>query len=913
MAERGGRPGTVRNILYKDAGATAEKALLFDIVADLYARVGLGTPEMPRSLATAKAKGPLGRDKRRIFNQFTRRIVAGDAPRTVVVGGPATGKGMLLEQVGEAIPDALSVNLAKELSPALFTLAQQLDHTSAFERLVAKLSPEQPFALQAELQQDVLKLLADAANARGRPVLLRAEASGTLSRLPLRDASSREVSISDWLVPFVTRLRVAVLAAVSTPPAGLSFQELRAPTHEEARRFLRQRLPDTPPERIETLLRRGGRAYGELSRLALLESIRADEGGEERLLADPQLGPLLHVLAALSPEADPTVPEPLLEAAMGRAVAEMGPSERALLERVGRGGDGPDGLRPAVRSLLPCPVPDVTLHSRALAFYREHDAPFRKLHHAHLAGANDELLDLLDADASRLALLPNLWAESEAWPPAQRERLAYMVVRYRSVLGDYVHPEAREALTLLQASDDAERSGWARVKMAEAWIDAGRFGEAERSITPLPSLEGDAQVEAMLVRAAIARWRGAYDEARAIVDAASGMPAAPLLEDRVRLWQGLVAKDAGRFTEALESLAAVRNHPLLAARARYQEGDLLTRLGRPEEGVERIRRALEGMTDTAPHEEQVRVRARLGTPLRHLGRDDEAAEALYSALDDVSNPFTRARIQSEAAIFEAGRGRDWSALRLAAEAEAYFRCAEERREEAGFRHRRTRFRLAAALWAHDTGYRYRAPFRGGTGTDALRAQRILANLHADVEPRATVADRETALLLDTIQLWALTLSPAEALDLLDAVPPGIWTDHRSQLMLSRAEALVRKGEPAQASAALSAVRRLPPAPGSHVWRGALEAQVQLALGRGEVAWQIVEELLGHPRPFRHALGFVWGRALVAHGMEATVEACRVEGSLLPLPEALALCFAEGRGPSRDGESPPGSERNARVP
>ena len=197
----------------------------------------------------------------------------------------------------------------------------------------------------------------------------------------------------------------------------------------------------------------------------------------------------------------------------------------------------------------------------------------------------------------------------------------------------------------------------------------------------LPPLNDEAQAEAYLVQAALSRWRGAYEEAETSVRSALALEVPPLLKDRVRLWHGLVAKDAGRFEEALASLAQVTHNPLLTGRARYQEGELLTRLGQPEAGTQRIELALK-LLQGAPQEERARVRARLAGALRKLGRDEEAHTQFAQALAGAPDAFSRARIASEWAMLEVSRARAWEALRLASEAQRVFSAASHRPEEA---------------------------------------------------------------------------------------------------------------------------------------------------------------------------------------------------------------------------------------
>lgn len=84
------------------------------------------------------------------------------------------------------------------------------------------------------------------------------------------------------------------------------------------------------------------------------------------------------------------------------------------------------------------------------------------------------------------------------------------------------------------------------------------------------------------MRAAVERWKGDYEKAARYAERAAELSVAPFLKDRVQLWRGLVAKDLGRYEEALTALAQVGHDPLLLGRARYQMGDLLMRLGSPE-------------------------------------------------------------------------------------------------------------------------------------------------------------------------------------------------------------------------------------------------------------------------------------------------------------------------------------------
>ncbi len=880
MAEQGGRAGTVRNILYKDLGSPEEKERLYRILKELYQEVGLPPPPPPAELYLEAARKVLGRDKRRVFRRFIRALELGERPQMVVVGGPTTGKGVLLSALHRALTalfpgGAYHLNLGGELAQALLPLGEALG--VEVEGLLAQLSPAQPYALQGALQGEILGLLAEGLNRKGKPLLLRAEAEATLAGLPLRNPQGERVGLSPWLEPFLRALKVPYLAALSEPPPGLPYQPLSPPSREEARRFVRERLPHLPPERLEALVNQAGRNFGELSRLVLLEAAKHDP--QVPLEEDPALRPILEALAAFSPEADPTFPVALLEKALGRPVERWTQAERALLEWVGE-----DLVRPALRTLLPKEAPR-TLHRLALDFFPKENT-FRRLYHAYKAGERGLLLSLLQEDPGRLALLPGLWGEAEAWPKEEREALARAVVRYRAVLGQYAHPEAQEALRVLREAQNPALRAWAQIKAAEARVDAGLYQEAEALVPTredLALLDETAQAEGLLVMAAVERWRGDYERAADLVREALALPVAPFLRDRVLLWQGLVAKDLGRYGEALAALEGVGHDPLLKGRARYQMGDLLMRLGAPEARA-RMEEGLRALEEGgASRDEIARVRARYATLLRRLGLYGEAERAMEKALAEAEDPFTRARVQSEAGILEAAIGRPFAALAHLERAEAYFRTTKERPKEALYRHLRTLFRLGAAYLLLEAGLPYRPPLFGRV--EAPRAQTLLEALWQKIPEEAT--ERYTALRLDTALLLALFLTPKEAQDLLK---PFLGLENpylRAQARLGYAEALARGGSFGETLAQVVALSPLED-PLLKTQAQALEVWALLGLGEEEAARQKLQAARGGnlPQPFRFQMGRALGRVWpsLAEGLPSPLAPSEALGFYLANPD-----------------------------
>lgn len=849
VAERGGRAGTVRNILYKDLGSPEEKMRLFEVMADLYTESGLEAPELPTELALESARRALGRDKRRLFRRFLRGLEQGEKPQMVVVGGAVTGKGVLLSAVERAWADCLTLNLSGELAQPLHPLAEKLG--VELEGTLAQLSPTQPYALQAALQDELRGDLAKALNNFGKPLLLRAEKDGQIGGLALRDSQGNPVGLAAWLEPLLHRLTVPFLAGLSEPPPSLAWSPLTAPSRAEARRYVKDRLSDLPPERVETLVNQAGRNFAELSRLVLLEAAQT-HGSTPNLSQDSTLRPMLQALAILSPEADPAVPIPLLEKALVKGLELLSQAERTLIAPMGEG-----KVRPTLRSLLPEVGEKEArkLHQLALDFFR--DDIFRMLHHARGAGRLDRLLELLFADPSRLALMPTLWQESQAWPLPEREKLAMSVVRYRAVLGQYAHPEALEALEVLSSSTDPATQTWARVKTAEAKVDAGDFPAALELLPEPASMSGEVGAEGLLVWAAVERWQGDYAQADAYVQQALALPIPPFLADRVRLWQGLVAKDAGRFPEALEALKQVAHDPLLVGRARYQSGDLLLRLGRVYEAENQMRQGLEALGSAgAPAEDVDRVRARFGTVLRRLGKFEEAEGYLYRAVRETPDLFIRARAQSEASVLESARGRPIEALSYAAQAEAYFRQVKERPEEAHYRHRRTLYRMAVAYWVRDTGLPYMAPFLGGQVSP--QAQQILQQLHQELSSSTLPGDRYIGLTLDVSLMLSRLSSPSEAEAL---VKPHIRQNDayfQARARLGYAEALARQERWGEVLAQLVQIGDLPD-PSIQGWKLGLEVQALLSLGQEEAAWAKLGASKGLPLANQAQLGRVLGK------------------------------------------------------
>ena len=932
IAERGGRGSSVRNILYKNLGSLEEKRRLFELISELYEEIGLDAPPSPEDYSVAQAKRSLGRDKRLIFARFLREFQAGMKPQIIVVGSASTGKRLLIEQLRDRLPSSLYVNLSKNIAPSLFELCGQLGIAHEADKLMSQLSPKQPFALQAALQKEFGRVLIKALNAKGELLLLRAEVSANIVGVPLRDENSTEQDVARWLEPLLARLEIPYLAALSSSPAQLVYSNLRPPSRDEARKFLRQHLPKAPQERLEEMLNQVGQNYAELARMSMIESVRQDDGDRtelqvDGLKADGELEPLLNILAILSPETDSYIPKKLFETVVGHGLHELRHSEKELIEQV-----DDESLRPAFRELLPnSPIGSITIHQQALDYFQTNspNSIFRLLHHAEGAQQYNILLELLETDPARLLLCSHLWQNSVDWQQEQREQLALLTLRHRSVQSDYAHEETQEALSyLVSLEGNSAASSWAKIKLAESYVDAAQYKEAIELMNDLPQLDGDVEAEACLVRAAILRWQGEYTKAKAEARKAKDHVHSELIQDRVSLWQGLVSKDAGEFDDALEHLAAVQHHVLLQGRARYHEGDLLMRIGKPQEASKSIQQAITQLQLGAPPTELAKIQARHGTVLRRLGQFEDADAAFQAALAQNIGDFTKARIQSEYSVLFSARGHPWEALRFASQSEAFFRQTSERSEEAAYRHKRSLYRLAIAYCVWRTGKPYCQPFRGeldiasamGTSMDRgdtiggnsslQHAKAILRNLIADTESLKHLSHRYSSLFVDACIALALVSPPRKALALLaDAIEvPSRFL--KLQVQLAITEALLRADKAAEAAAQLTVIRSLPADPSIRAWKALLEAEMLIMLGQAELAPDVINECLDIPAALRVQLGRIWGQVLQDRsypelakywlnpnngtGLQDSFDGFGV----LDLPEALALHF-EGLNVSTD--------------
>ena len=966
MKARGASPSSVRNIVYRDIGTAADKAALHGLLSELAAGVGLNLAPLPASLRSPLPPELelLGRQKRRAFRQFLAAVRQGAATgrgARLIVSGPAgAGKTLLSTHLERAI-------LQQGLAPNVHRLTLGGDVGPLFAGL--DISSSQPFAVQAGAQAQAARRFLEGLpqGGQGGVLLLRVLRAGEFFEVPPRQSDGAATSLTAWAAEHLYRLAPEGLnvllaaedeAALNDLPPDLAGDRIRLapPTLTEARRYLMAQL-GIPAEQADALVRQTGR---NLDRLTLLAAARTAgrEGAHgqdilERLLCDPAAVRLLCALSVCQdslglngvglngaglnssgpnssgPNSAPQaagLPRPLLEAALGQRLDDLPAHVRALLDET-----DPQVVRPLSAALTLSARPRLPAAEvrAALIQLAEGTGSLPGLSAPHLNALSQlgrwaEAQHWLDTQPGGLSLAPALWAQARGRVKGEaREALARAVVSHHAMLGAYSHPQARDALFALLDSPRGSVRAWARVKLAESSVDSGNFGAAEAQLNH-PELSGPlaggspdrwlqgARADALLVGAALARWRGDLDTATRLAADPRTLPAEALgggsLSDpaRASLWRGLIAKDAGRWAEAMSELGKVpASHPLLSARARYQEGDLRLRLGQPAAALELLLDAAKRLEqEQAAPEEQARVGARIATALRRLGQPEAALEQSRqaTALAGAGDAVLRARLDSERIPVLLALFRPDEALRLAAAALELLGQPGPRRAEAAYRERRTHYRIALAYLTRGAGQPYLHPFGGvlRDTPDTAQARQVLDRLLAQHSGGldATQVDREQVLTFDILLSRALA-EPDAAHALKFAARALEMTDHpyaETQARATLADAHLRAGEPQQAlhqtNRAYALLRRVAgglgateaPDPGLHALLLTLEARCSLT--EGQDFTQILRWLKDAVneaalRPFRAQVWREIGAQL--EGLEGGPEAALSMFPALPLP------------------------------
>ncbi|KQR40680.1 hypothetical protein [Deinococcus sp. Leaf326] len=819
LGRRGGNPAALRNIVYRDTGRPADKAHLADILRELAAGAGLTLDlDVPGVAAPLPDELELlGRAKKRVYKGFLAALRAGRAPRMVVAGRAGAGKTVLLDHLSRAL----------EQSGVLVTrlgLSGEVGDVLALAPVAGR-----SFAALAERQRAALLAVAPARGAW----LVRLAGELRFAGDPPRGPGGEVVTPGAWAAALLLAAPpgVAVLLALEDargwPPDLAPVTELRPPTQAEAQAYLMEKL-GLPRTAAGALARETGRNLDRLTLLAGAEAARGPEGetGPEPAgaagLADPDVCRLAAAFAALDaawPDQVGGRPHPgaALDAALGGALAQLPLHARAHARPVpGRPGEWQAAS--SLRALQPRLAPAALETARLRLAGSAPEVPGAYRVGALVAGGDwAGLRAWLLGTPDDAQFLPPWWPVVRAGsPPHGREALARLVVSHYAGRGEYGHPQARDALFLLLASGEEGVRAWARVKLAESRLDAGDPETAAAQLAgpevrlalsaqaPADLWTLSAQADALLVQGALARWRGDLAAATcAVHDPRTARSGA-----RALLWRGLIAKDAGRWAEALADLRAVPDHsPLLSARARYQEGDLRLRLGQPA-AARALLLEVAGRLEQAgaPPEEQARSLARAATALRRLGQPAGAMRLLERALALVpaappgspgsggADGVVRARLLSEGVPVLLALNRHGDALAQVAGALDLLGASGARRAEAAYRVRRTVYRAALAYLTRGLGRRYQHPLLGAgrDHPDLAHARTLLGGL---LRETGGAGDREQVLTFDLHLALALAEPDPEAA-LGHADRALAMTDHPyagAQAHAARAEASLRAG------------------------------------------------------------------------------------------------------------------------
>lgn len=658
METRQANPNVVRNIIYRDKGRLEDKRVLFSILNDLWQSLGnepLHSPELevllsPAAGAELEVMQLLGREKMQAYRRFIGVTRTGSQPRLLVTGRPGSGKTLLSDTVQQALeimkeprPRVIRLEFhSADLAVGLTRLAAALHvPPEELEARLVKVGASSAFAVQADAQADVARLLTDTIRASGEPLALLLHISQSLAGtehlglVPLR-LNTDEVPrtrASEWLwlsllEPLSRLPHVSLLVSMTEAPARVlqnpgGFEpalRLNPPTVAEARRFVRARLPHLTTVQQEALVQQSSRSFEELRTLTLLAEIRepiSSEGTSEtsqhvqqlaRLAdtsGDTKLRDFLGTLSVVSLPDYPDFPLELLQQLRESSDGTLSSLEQAFLDPVpARSGYFRAFSRHLARQIQQQlqqgrPEQYRELQRSAAEFYAvsaeqepQSEAAARYLQHLFEAREWDALESWLGTHSVQQSLLLRIWeaARKELRQGRTFLKIALRVASHYVKLNSHLHPDVAEAFEQLSQARNPRLRAWTTLKQAEGALLRGWHDEAEAFVSSWEST-GYAllDAEAALIQARIHRWRGQLDQAARLIseqvrplltEVSQQGPNGRLLHARASIWAALVAKDQGDLHAALDELAAVaQGDELIEARVAYQRGDILLRLG----------------------------------------------------------------------------------------------------------------------------------------------------------------------------------------------------------------------------------------------------------------------------------------------------------------------------------------------
>ena len=712
MLLKGANPNVVRNIIYRDKGKINDKRALYETLKELwqkYSDVPLQVPELEvlfsSSLNTEQEIAQLlGREKRRAYSSFVSNVRSGKFPKLLITGRPGSGKTLLLDYIQQALelPPKLtkkvfriefsSDDLIASLSKMAFAIGIGED---SFEAKMVKLGTSGAFAVQADAQADLARLIIDALRQQSEPLVIMIHLSQGLSDLThlgnsalrLNQPDVPRVNAAEWLwlsliEPMSKMPQIGLLISIVSLPARAhshmaAFDEpikLNPPTTSEARRFVKLRLPKFSSHQQESIVQRAGRSYEELRTLTLLAEIReaspsetAAESEEHvkqlsqlyKTAGDHRLRNFLAALAVMSLPEYPSFSKQALQCVREQDLNYLNNLEQAFLDPI----PGQDDIyrcfsRQLARQLRQEfeqeePILYRELNLKAATYY-ERDAKHqpssneaaRYLYHLFEARDWTTLETWLRQWSMPQSLLRRLWqvALSELEEGSIFEAIARQVASHFVRLGSFNHPDAVKAFEVLSSSNDPNIRSWTLLKRAEGAVLKGQIELATSLLETWPnSNDPILEAEYKLIEASIERWRSNLQAAADLVRHSakpllqtipSNDTAGRLIHAKAAVWAGLIAKDQGQLEEALEEfLAGHSSDDLIEARLTFQIGDIQMKLGRFDAALQALDQAVSrSYRSEALIQEQTRYLARRGTLHRKQGKFNDAQDDFQAAL-----------------------------------------------------------------------------------------------------------------------------------------------------------------------------------------------------------------------------------------------------------------------------------------
>ncbi len=712
MMLKGANPNVVRNIIYRDKGKINDKRALYETLKELwlkYSDTPLQVPELEvlfsSSLNTEQEIAQLlGREKRRAYSSFVSSVRMGKFPKLLINGRPGSGKTLLLDYIQQALElpprvtskvfriEFSSDDLVASLSKMAFALGISED---SFEAKMVKLGTSGAFAVQADAQADIARLIIDALRQQTEPIVVMIHLSQGISelthfansalRLNLPDVP--RVNAAEWLwlsliEPLSKMGNIGLLVSIVSLPARAhnhmtAFEEpikLNPPTTIEARRFVKLRLPKLSAHQQESIVQRAGRSYEELRTLTLLAEIREASPGETgaeneehvkqlsqlyKTAGDHRLRNFLAALAVMSLPEYPSFSKQALQGVRDQDLNYLNNLEQAFLDPIPGQEDVyrcfsrqlARQLRQEFEQEEPALYRELNLKA---ASYYELDAKAqpssneaaRYLYHLFEARDWTTLETWLRQWSMPQSLLRRLWqvALDELEEGSIFEAIARQVASHFVRLGSFNHPDAVKAFEVLSLSDDPNIRSWTLLKRAEGAVLKGQIETAISLLEDWPNSSAPIlEAEYKLIEASIERWRSNLQAAAELVKhgakpllqtISSSDTAGRLIHAKAAVWAGLIAKDQGQLEEALEEfLAGHSSDDLIEARLTFQIGDIQMKLGRFDGALKALDQAVSrSYRSEALIQEQTRYLARRGTLHRKQGKFNDAQDDFQAAL-----------------------------------------------------------------------------------------------------------------------------------------------------------------------------------------------------------------------------------------------------------------------------------------